>query len=148
MLLQKEKSLDSTLIFFSFPYLPSVKKLSYRFCLKGARKKPGILNGSVHKGGGWVGRPPMTQSWLNRRVLFSPGGKGRCAVCGDAASGTHYRVLSCEGCKGFWRRTIQRGTGQLYKCRTSTNNCTVNTQNRGRCQRCRSVIQKHHKKLY
>lgn len=24
----------------------------------------------------------------------------RCEICGDKASGYHYNVLSCEGCKG------------------------------------------------
>lgn len=31
-----------------------------------------------------------------------------CSICGDLASGYHYNALSCEGCKGFFRRTVQR----------------------------------------
>ncbi|KAM3721714.1 Retinoic acid receptor beta [Dirofilaria immitis] len=31
-----------------------------------------------------------------------------CAICNDKASGNHYSVPSCEGCKGFFRRTIQK----------------------------------------
>ena len=63
-----------------------------------------------------------------------------CLVCGDKATGIHYRVLTCEGCKGFWRRTIMRGldsevTG--YTCRESTDTCPVTRETRGRCQRCR-----------
>lgn len=30
-----------------------------------------------------------------------------CAVCQDYASGYHYGVWSCEGCKAFFKRSIQ-----------------------------------------
>ncbi|KAG7222450.1 hypothetical protein CRUP_032946, partial [Coryphaenoides rupestris] len=30
-----------------------------------------------------------------------------CAVCRDCASGYHYGVWSCEGCKAFFKRSIQ-----------------------------------------
>ena len=61
----------------------------------------------------------------------------KCEVCGDKASGVHYRVLSCEGCKGFWRRTIQKGMTDKYTCKVWTDDCEVNKESRGRCQRCR-----------
>ena len=60
-----------------------------------------------------------------------------CVVCGDASTGIHYRVQSCEGCKGFWRRTIQRSMGEKYNCKIWTEQCLVNKETRGRCQRCR-----------
>ena len=60
-----------------------------------------------------------------------------CVVCGDASTGIHYRVQSCEGCKGFWRRTIQRSMGEKYNCKIWTEQCIVNKETRGRCQRCR-----------
>ena len=60
-----------------------------------------------------------------------------CAVCGDKATGIHYRVQSCEGCKGFWRRTIQRNMGNKYTCKVWTETCPVTPETRGRCQRCR-----------
>lgn len=32
-------------------------------------------------------------------TVKSPGSGPRCSVCGDEASGFHYGVDSCEGCK-------------------------------------------------
>ncbi|CAJ0572791.1 unnamed protein product, partial [Mesorhabditis spiculigera] len=57
-----------------------------------------------------------------------------CKVCGDKASGYHYGVTSCEGCKGFFRRSIQKN--MEYKC-LKDNNCPISKPNRNRCQRCR-----------
>ena len=30
-----------------------------------------------------------------------------CQVCSDIASGYHFNALTCEGCKGFFRRTMK-----------------------------------------
>ncbi|KAH7718101.1 Nuclear hormone receptor-like 1 [Aphelenchoides avenae] len=57
-----------------------------------------------------------------------------CAVCGDAATGLHYRAFTCEGCKGFWRRTVQRNLH--YTCRESEQ-CDIDKTRRNACQRCR-----------
>lgn len=31
------------------------------------------------------------------------GGPQICRVCGDKATGYHFNVMTCEGCKGFFR---------------------------------------------
>lgn len=36
-----------------------------------------------------------------------------CQVCGDSASGVHYGVQTCEGCKSFYKRSLQ-GEAQNY----------------------------------
>ncbi|XP_036411144.1 nuclear receptor subfamily 1 group D member 2b isoform X2 [Megalops cyprinoides] len=58
-----------------------------------------------------------------------------CKVCGDVASGFHYGVHACEGCKGFFRRSIQQNI-QYKKCLKSEN-CPIMRVNRNRCQQCR-----------
>ncbi|XP_074796911.1 nuclear receptor subfamily 1 group D member 1 isoform X1 [Natator depressus] len=65
---------------------------------------------------------------LNGMVLL-------CKVCGDVASGFHYGVHACEGCKGFFRRSIQQNI-QYKKC-LKNENCSIIRINRNRCQQCR-----------
>ncbi|XP_067209909.1 nuclear receptor subfamily 2 group C member 2-like isoform X2 [Linepithema humile] len=57
-----------------------------------------------------------------------------CVVCGDRASGRHYGAISCEGCKGFFKRSIRKQLG--YQCRGSKS-CEVTKHHRNRCQYCR-----------
>lgn len=57
-----------------------------------------------------------------------------CVVCGDRASGRHYGAISCEGCKGFFKRSVRKQIG--YQCR-GNKNCEVNKHYRNRCQYCR-----------
>jgi hypothetical protein len=30
-----------------------------------------------------------------------------CNICEDKATGLHYGIITCEGCKGFFKRTVQ-----------------------------------------
>ncbi|XP_069614870.1 retinoic acid receptor gamma isoform X1 [Ranitomeya imitator] len=57
-----------------------------------------------------------------------------CFVCNDKSSGYHYGVSSCEGCKGFFRRSIQKN--MVYTCHRDKN-CQINKVTRNRCQFCR-----------
>ncbi|XP_078720679.1 estrogen receptor-like [Lampetra fluviatilis] len=57
-----------------------------------------------------------------------------CAVCSDYASGYHYGVWSCEGCKAFFKRSTQGHND--YMC-PATNQCTIDRNRRKSCQACR-----------
>ncbi|XP_077543509.1 putative nuclear hormone receptor HR38 isoform X4 [Haemaphysalis longicornis] len=57
-----------------------------------------------------------------------------CAVCGDNAACQHYGVRTCEGCKGFFKRTVQKGA--KYVC-LANRDCPVDKRRRNRCQFCR-----------
>ncbi|XP_072317087.1 nuclear receptor ROR-alpha A isoform X2 [Eucyclogobius newberryi] len=57
-----------------------------------------------------------------------------CKICGDKSSGVHYGVITCEGCKGFFRRS-QLPTVS-YSC-SRQSNCLIDRASRNRCQHCR-----------
>ncbi|XP_066063081.1 nuclear receptor subfamily 1 group I member 3-like isoform X4 [Chamaea fasciata] len=63
-----------------------------------------------------------------------PDGDKVCAVCGDRASGYHFHVMSCEGCKGFFRRSIIKGV--RFTCPLARR-CPVTKAKRRQCQACR-----------
>ncbi|XP_032360064.1 hepatocyte nuclear factor 4-gamma isoform X1 [Etheostoma spectabile] len=64
-----------------------------------------------------------------------PDGVGsNCAICGDKATGKHYGASSCDGCKGFFRRSIRKS--HVYTCRFSRQ-CIVDKDKRNQCRFCR-----------
>ncbi|MFH4975044.1 hypothetical protein AB6A40_001753 [Gnathostoma spinigerum] len=63
---------------------------------------------------------------------FRPG--ELCVVCGDAASGIHYGVSSCNGCKTFFRRVIIEN--RTYSCKQN-GDCPIDKGMRCSCRHCR-----------
>ncbi|XP_076821453.1 uncharacterized protein LOC143468248 isoform X3 [Clavelina lepadiformis] len=61
-------------------------------------------------------------------------GEGTCAVCGDKARWQHYGVLACEGCKGFFKRSVQRDA--KYVC-LGNKSCPIDKKTRTHCPHCR-----------
>uniref|UniRef100_A0A6I8SU51 Thyroid hormone receptor alpha n=1 Tax=Xenopus tropicalis TaxID=8364 RepID=A0A6I8SU51_XENTR len=59
-----------------------------------------------------------------------------CVVCSDKATGYHYRCITCEGCKGFFRRTIQKNLHPSYSCKYD-GCCIIDKITRNQCQLCR-----------
>lgn len=59
-----------------------------------------------------------------------------CTVCGDIATGNHFGAQSCEGCKGFFRRSVR--SSQLYECLTGFP-CIIDKKTRTRCRHCRML---------
>ncbi|XP_004555079.1 retinoic acid receptor RXR-gamma-B isoform X1 [Maylandia zebra] len=81
--------------------------------------------------------PPGLQNLGNINYqCTSPGGMSKhiCAICGDRSSGKHYGVYSCEGCKGFFKRTVRKDLS--YTCRDNKE-CLIDKRQRNRCQYCR-----------
>ncbi|XP_057171332.1 nuclear receptor subfamily 1 group I member 3 isoform X3 [Ursus arctos] len=61
-------------------------------------------------------------------------GPRSCMVCGDRATGYHFHALTCEGCKGFFRRTVSKSTDLTCPFAGS---CKVNKAQRRHCPACR-----------
>lgn len=76
--------------------------------------------------------PPTFKNYPPNHPLS--GSKHLCSICGDRASGKHYGVYSCEGCKGFFKRTVRKDL--TYACREERN-CIIDKRQRNRCQYCR-----------
>ncbi|XP_058864293.1 nuclear receptor subfamily 5 group A member 2-like [Acipenser ruthenus] len=57
-----------------------------------------------------------------------------CPICGDKVSGYHYGLLTCESCKGFFKRTVQND--KRYTC-LEKQSCPIDKTQRTRCPSCR-----------
>ncbi|UMM41437.1 hypothetical protein L5515_017702 [Caenorhabditis briggsae] len=59
-----------------------------------------------------------------------------CHICSDVATGRHYGAIACNGCKGFFRRTVRRNYD--YHCRFESK-CDIDKHNRAVCRYCRFI---------
>ncbi|CAA90291.1 Nuclear Hormone Receptor family [Caenorhabditis elegans] len=57
-----------------------------------------------------------------------------CSVCGDVASGIHYSVAACNGCKTFFRRVVLEN--RTYSCKNN-GDCIIDKSMRCSCRHCR-----------
>ncbi|KAK2530124.1 hepatocyte nuclear factor 4-beta, partial [Columba guinea] len=75
----------------------------------------------------------ITAESANTNLLTS-GISSLCSICGDRATGKHYGASSCDGCKGFFRRSVRKN--HIYSCRFSRQ-CVIDKDKRNQCRYCR-----------
>ncbi|XP_034114809.1 protein tailless [Drosophila sulfurigaster albostrigata] len=87
------------------------------------------------------GSPDMMDQKYNS-VRLSPAQSSRilyhvpCKVCRDHSSGKHYGIYACDGCAGFFKRSIRRS--RQYVCKSQKQGlCVVDKTHRNQCRACR-----------
>uniref|UniRef100_A0A1I8I1B5 Nuclear receptor domain-containing protein n=1 Tax=Macrostomum lignano TaxID=282301 RepID=A0A1I8I1B5_9PLAT len=59
-----------------------------------------------------------------------------CRVCRDHSSGKHYGIYACDGCAGFFKRSIRRNRQYVCKSR-GHGECVIDKTHRNQCRACR-----------
>ncbi|XP_007669843.1 hepatocyte nuclear factor 4-beta-like [Ornithorhynchus anatinus] len=78
--------------------------------------------------------PEAIASESTSASLLNNGINSLCAICGDRATGKHYGASSCDGCKGFFRRSVRKN--HVYSCRFNRQ-CVIDKDKRNQCRYCR-----------
>ncbi|KPJ00588.1 Nuclear receptor subfamily 2 group E member 1 [Papilio xuthus] len=74
----------------------------------------------------------QTMAPSSSRILYDV----PCAVCRDHSSGKHYGVFACDGCAGFFKRSVRRD--RRYACKARRPGaCLVDKAHRNQCRACR-----------
>ncbi|CAH1796527.1 unnamed protein product [Owenia fusiformis] len=117
-------------------YPPSLIHPAHMTTVSTAMIPPGILqhhhhhHAHSHPHSVFIDPRPNTLGPIKRN---SPG--LTCVVCGDISSGKHYGILACNGCSGFFKRSVRRKL--IYRCQAGTGMCNVDKAHRNQCQACR-----------
>lgn len=59
-----------------------------------------------------------------------------CKVCNAPSSGFHFGAITCEGCKGFFRRMLKEQLHKKFIC-VNDEPCNIDSANRTTCKCCR-----------
>ncbi|XP_009988146.1 PREDICTED: hepatocyte nuclear factor 4-alpha [Tauraco erythrolophus] len=78
-----------------------------------------------------MGNDTSPSEAANLNTSNSIGASTLCAICGDRATGKHYGASSCDGCKGFFRRSVRKN--HMYSCRFNRQ-CVVDKDKRNQSQ--------------
>ena len=76
-----------------------------------------------------------SDSFVQDEVNIETHDRLHCTVCGDVSSGKHYGILACNGCSGFFKRSVRRRL--IYRCQAGTGTCIIDKAHRNQCQACR-----------
>uniref|UniRef100_A0AC34FR97 Uncharacterized protein n=1 Tax=Panagrolaimus sp. ES5 TaxID=591445 RepID=A0AC34FR97_9BILA len=80
-------------------------------------------------------KPPLNEiEQQNANLAAVASVSNQCAICGEEGARPHYNVLSCLGCKGFFRRALKKV--DQYEC-INDNKCIINKDGRNSCRACR-----------
>ncbi|XP_052122285.1 nuclear receptor subfamily 2 group E member 1 [Frankliniella occidentalis] len=96
---------------------------------------PHLMDLRLHPGVHLQPQPQQQQSekmTTSSRILYDI----PCKVCRDHSSGKHYGIFACDGCAGFFKRSIRRN--RQYVCKAKAEgSCVVDKTHRNQCRACR-----------